>query len=170
MAKNLIDKTDYKILTFLMSNARKSYLEIAREFGISGAAIHQRIKKLEDAKVITGSRININQKLLGYNVCAFLGVKISDPSKQNLVKEAMKEIPEVVAAYFITGKYNLFIKVFCADNDHFMHMLFNKILKIDGISYTETFMILDTVFERDINTETPLTELTEENNLSEQGL
>jgi len=161
MAKNPIDKTDYKILTFLMSNARISYLEIAREFGISGAAIHQRIKKLEDAQVITGSKINVNQKLLGYNVCAFLGVKISDPSKHDSVKNAMRNIPEVVAAYFITGKYNLFIKVFCADNDHFMHMLFNKILKIDGVSYTETFMVLDKIFERDINTEIPVKELIE---------
>ena len=56
MAKISLDAIDRKILGYLIKNARMPFLEIARECGISGAAIHQRVKKLEDAGVIRGSR------------------------------------------------------------------------------------------------------------------
>ena len=56
MVKTNLDATDRKILRFLIKNARTPFLEIARECGISGAAIHQRIKKLEELGVIQGSR------------------------------------------------------------------------------------------------------------------
>ena len=58
--KVTLDATDRKILKFLVKNARMPYLEIARECGISGAAIHQRIKKLEECGVIMGSRMMVN--------------------------------------------------------------------------------------------------------------
>ena len=69
--KVTLDSTDRKILKFLVKNARMPYLEIARECGISGAAIHQRINKLEDWGVIMGSRMMVNPKMLGFDVCAF---------------------------------------------------------------------------------------------------
>ena len=57
MANYHIDQTDQKILSFLVKNARMPFLEIARECGVSGAAIHQRVKRLEANGVITGSRL-----------------------------------------------------------------------------------------------------------------
>ena len=69
-----IDKTDQKILSFLVNNARMPYLEIARECGVSGAAIHQRVKKMEASGVITGSRLLVKPSTLGLNVCAFVRV------------------------------------------------------------------------------------------------
>ena len=65
--KVVIDATDRKILKFLVKNARMPYLEIARECGISGAAIHQRIKKLEESGIIMGSRMVVNPKMLGFD-------------------------------------------------------------------------------------------------------
>jgi len=60
-----IDGIDKKILRFLMSDARKPILEIARQIGISGAAIHQRLRKLESSGLISGSKFIINPKALG---------------------------------------------------------------------------------------------------------
>ena len=77
--KVVLDATDRKILKFLVKNARMPYLEIARECGISGAAIHQRIKKLEESGVILGSRMMVNPKMLGFDVCAFISIRIQDP-------------------------------------------------------------------------------------------
>ena len=68
-SKVVLDATDRKILKFLVKNARMPYLEIARECGISGAAIHQRIKKLEESGIIMGSRMIVNPKMLGFDVC-----------------------------------------------------------------------------------------------------
>lgn len=74
MAKISLDAVDRKILGFLIKNARMPFLEIARECGVSGAAIHQRVKKLEDAGVILGSRLQVNPKAMGYDVCAIIGI------------------------------------------------------------------------------------------------
>lgn len=71
-SKIQIDEIDKKILSYLIKNARIPFLEIARECGISGAAIHQRVKKMEDAGIIEGSRFNVKPKALGYKVCAFI--------------------------------------------------------------------------------------------------
>ena len=54
-----LDAVDRKILSYLVSNARMTYLEIARECNISGAAVHQRVKKLENSGIVSGSRMVI---------------------------------------------------------------------------------------------------------------
>ncbi len=151
MAKFPIDAIDKKILSHLIKNARMPFLEIARECGISGAAIYQRVKKLEEAGIISGSRLEVDPQALGYTLCAFIGIQISDPSLHFVAVEALKEIPEVVECHFITGKYNILIKIHCFDNEHLMHTIFDNILKIKGISQTETYMSLFKAFEREVN-------------------
>ena len=70
MPKTSLDAIDRKILKYLIKNARMPFLEIARECGISGAAIHQRIRKLDDSGVILGSRLIVDPKMMGFDVCA----------------------------------------------------------------------------------------------------
>ena len=69
-----IDGIDKEILRQLMEDARKPILQIANKIGISGAAIHQRLRKLEDAGVIAGSKFIVNPKVLGYTTVAFIGI------------------------------------------------------------------------------------------------
>ena len=73
-----LDRIDQRILSFLVKNARMPFLEIARECGVSGAAIHQRVKKMEGMGIITGSRLLVKPQALGLNVCAFVGVSLSE--------------------------------------------------------------------------------------------
>ena len=81
MAKFVIDEIDQKILTALAKNARTPFLEIARECGVSGAAIHQRFKKMESLGIISGSRLLVKPQSLGLNVCAFVEVNLSPVNK-----------------------------------------------------------------------------------------
>jgi Lrp/AsnC family transcriptional regulator for asnA, asnC and gidA len=80
--KTEIDGIDKTILRALMKDARTSVLEIARAIGISGAAIHQRLRKLESSGLIAGSKFIINPKALGYTTMAFVGVFL-DKAKSN---------------------------------------------------------------------------------------
>ncbi len=105
-----IDKIDRKILKFLIKNARTPFLEIARECGVSGAAIHQRIKKLESSGIILGSRLIVDPKTLGFDVCAFISIRIQDPMLQSQTVGELKKIPEIVECHYITGTYNIMIK------------------------------------------------------------
>ena len=150
MVKTALDATDRKILRYLIKNARTPFLEIARECGISGAAIHQRIKKLEDMGVIQGSRLVVAPKSLGFDVCAFISIRVSDITQQQDTVERMKEIPEIVECHYITGAYNLMVKLYCIDNEHLMRTIFDKILHVQGVSSTQTYMSLNESFQREI--------------------
>ena len=145
-----IDKTDQKILSFLVNNARMPYLEIARECGVSGAAIHPRVKKMEANGIITGSRLIVKPSTLGLNVCAFISVTLSEASKYPEVVAALKKIPEIVECHFVTGKAALLVKLDCFDNDHLMEVLLDTIQNIPFIQATDTMIALDEAFERQI--------------------
>lgn len=150
MPKYQIDQTDRKILTFLAKNARMPFLEIARECGVSGAAIHQRVKRLENAGVITGSRLLVKPQALGFNICAFVSISLSEASKYVDVVQSLRKIPEVVECHFVTGKYALLVKMYCFDNDHLMEVLLNTIQKIPFIQATDTMIALDEAIDRQI--------------------
>ena len=150
MATYHIDQVDQKILSFLVNNARMPFLEIARECGVSGAAIHQRVKRLEKNGVITGSRLMVKPQALGLNVCAFISINISEADKYNEVIANLKKIPEVVECHFVTGKAALLLKVYCLDNDHLMEILLNTIQNIPHIQSTETMSSLDQSIERQV--------------------
>lgn len=145
-----IDQTDQKILGFLVKNARMPFLEIARECGVSGAAIHQRVKRLEASGVITGSRLLVRPQALGLNVCAFVSISLSESNKYPEVIAALKMVPEIVECHFVTGKYALLVKLYCFDNDHLMEVLINTIQKIPYIQSTETMISLDEAIERQV--------------------
>ena len=150
MANYHIDATDQKILGFLVKNARMPFLEIARECGVSGAAIHQRVKRLEANGVITGSRLLVKPQALGLNICAFVSISLSEASKYNEVVASLRQIPEVVECHFVTGKYALLVKLYCFDNDHLMEVLLNPIQKIPFILATDTMIALDESIDRQV--------------------
>ena len=150
MSKYQIDQVDQKILSSLVKNARMPFLEIARECGVSGAAIHQRFKRLEANGVITGSRLQVKPQALGLNVCAYISISLSEATKYPDVIAHLRKIPEIVECHFITGKYAILAKLYCLDNDHLMEVLLNTIQKIPFIQSTDTMISLDTPIERQV--------------------
>ena len=151
MPKIALDAIDRKILKFLIKNARMPFLEIARECGISGAAIHQRIRKLDESGVILGSRLIVDPKMPGFDVCAHIGIIIKDPQQLMQTMEKLRDVPEIVECHFITGSYNILAKLYCLDNEHLMRTIFDGILRIPGVSTTETFISLQEAFQRQVN-------------------
>ena len=150
MSSYHIDAVDQKILSYLVKNARMPFLEIARECGVSGAAIHQRFKRLEANGVITGSRLQVKPQALGLNVCAFVSITLSESTKYPEVIANLKKIPEIVECHFVTGKYAILAKLYCLDNDHLMEVLLNTIQKIPYIQSTDTMISLDEPIERQV--------------------
>ena len=151
MPKIALDAIDRKILKYLIKHARMPFLEIARECGISGAAIHQRIRKLDESGVILGSRLIVDPKMLGFDVCAHIGIIIKDPQQLMQTMEKLRDVPEIVECHFITGSYNILAKLYCLDNEHLMRTIFDGILRIPGVSTTETLISLQETFQRQVN-------------------
>jgi len=145
-----IDGIDKEILRFLMEDARKPILQIANSIGISGAAIHQRLKKLEEAGVVSGSKFILDTKVLGYKTMAFIGIYLEKASSNADAVRELKKIPEVLECHYTTGNWSILIKIICRDNEHLMQLLNQKIQPIAGVSRTETFISLDQQIERQI--------------------
>ena len=145
-----IDGIDKKILRYLMQDARKPILEIARNIGISGAAIHQRLRKLEKSGLIAGSKFIVNPKVLGYTTMAYIGIFLDKAMSNPVAVKQLEKIPEVLECHYTTGNWSILVKVLCKDNEHIMHLLNKKIQQIEGVSRTETFISLDQQIDRQI--------------------
>lgn len=145
-----IDSTDKKIIRMLLDNARMPFLEIARACGMSGAAIHQRVNKLEEAGIIAGSGIKLSPISMGYSTCAFVGVFLDQAQLYHTVLKEMDKIPEIVECHYTTGNYAIFLKLYCKNNQDLMHVLNGQIQKIPGISRTETFISLEQAIGREL--------------------
>ena len=138
-----IDGIDKKILRALMGDARTPVLEIARNVGVSGAAIHQRLRKLEKSGLITGSKFVINPKVLGFTTMAFVGIFLDKAMNNPDAVKQLKKIPEVLECHYTTGNWSILVKILCKDNEHLMYVLNKEIQTIPGVSRTETFISLN---------------------------
>ncbi|MGJ8591864.1 MAG: Lrp/AsnC family transcriptional regulator [Aquaticitalea sp.] len=145
-----IDGIDKEILRALMQDARTPVLEIARKVGISGAAIHQRLRKLENSGLISGSKFVINPKILGYTTMAFVGIYLDKAISNPEAVKQLQKIPEVIECHYTTGNWSILIKILCKDNEHLMHLLNKEIQSIAGVSRTETFVSLAQQIDRQI--------------------
>ena len=147
----VLDGIDKAILRILMQNARTPVQEIARQLDLSGSAVHQRLKKLEDVNLIAGSYLKLNPASLGYSTTAYIGVYLDKAMRNPEAVAQLKKIPEVVECHYTTGNWSILIKILSKNNEHLMQLLNHKIQSIDGVSRTETFISLHQQIDRQIN-------------------
>lgn len=143
-----IDNLDRKILEIVMRNARIPSKDIALVCGVSRAAVHQRIQRMIDIKVIIGSGYNVDPKVLGYTTCTYVGVNLERGAMYRDVVPELEKIPEIVECNYTTGPYTMLIKVYARDNEHLMDLLNNRIQMIPGVTGTETLISLDNSINR----------------------
>ena len=149
-----IDKLDRKILSILSNNARMPFKDVTAECGVSRAAIHQRVQRLQDEAVITGSGYDVNPKSLGYRTCTYVGITLERGSMYKKVVDKIAQIPEIVECHFTTGPYTMLIKLFARDNEQLMDLLNNKLQGIAGVVSTETLISLEQSIKREISVPT----------------
>ncbi|GGE29723.1 Lrp/AsnC family transcriptional regulator [Psychroflexus planctonicus] len=142
MAKFKLDETDHKILGMLIDNTRTPFTDIAKKLLISAGTVHVRVKKMEEAGIITGSSLSLDYKKLGYSFIAYVGIFLEKTSQTQFVLNRINEIPYVTVAHITTGKFNLFCKVRAKNTEHAKQVIF-KIDDIDGVYRTETMISME---------------------------
>lgn len=145
-----IDNLDKKILSILSKNARIPFKEVAAECNVSRAAIHQRVQRLVDNHVITGSGFDVNPESLGYTTCTYVGITLERGSLYKEVVKRLEHIPEVVECHFTTGPYTMLVKLYARDNEQLMKLLNVQLQEIDGVVATETLISLEQSIKREI--------------------
>ena len=145
-----IDSLDKKILNILSKNARIPFKDVAAECNVSRAAIHQRVQRLTDEGVITGSGFDVNPKSLGYSTCTYVGINLERGSMYKQVVERLVHIPEIVECHFTTGPYTMLVKLYARDNEQLMDLLNNQLQDIPGVVATVTLISLEQSVKREI--------------------
>ena len=149
MASQKLDNLDKQILRMIAEDARVPFLEVARACNVSGAAIHQRIQKLNSLGIIKGSKFIIDPEKIGYETCAFIGLNLRNPENFDSVVKRLKDIPEVVECHYTTGDFDLFIKIYALNNHHLLNIIHDKLQPL-GLSRSETIISFNSAISRQL--------------------
>lgn len=149
MAHHNLDSLDKKILKLIAEDARIPFLEVARSCNVSGAAIHQRIQKLNNMGVLKESKFIIDPEKIGYETCAYMGLNLKNPERFDEVVDELKKIPEVVECHYTTGDYDMFIKIYAVNNHHLLNIIHDRLQPL-GLSRSETIISFNSAFSRQL--------------------
>lgn len=145
-----VDKLDLQIIQHLMQDANISYADLGKKLFVSPGTIHVRIKKLQDNGIVSGTRLHVDLKKMGYDVIAFIGIYLEKSSLYDAVAKELKNIPEIVRMNYTTGNYSMFAEIVCRDITQLRRVLHDELQKIKGIERTETFISLEESLNRNV--------------------
>lgn len=143
-----LDELDYQIIRNMMADAGISYADLGKKLFVSGGTIHVRIKKLQDAGIIKGTKLNVDIKKLGHSVIAFIGIYLEKSSLYDTVVKDLQKIPQIVRLNYTTGNYSMFAEIVCKDIEELRWVLHDELQKIKGIERTDTIISLEESFSR----------------------
>lgn len=106
-----LDAVSWRILAELQENARLSFTELGRRVGLTPPAVAERVRRLEEAGVITGYRLELSVERLGYPLLAFVRVASRGVQTAADVTRGVEELPEVLECHHVTGEDCYILKV-----------------------------------------------------------
>jgi len=142
-----LDLTDMHILGILQENCKLPLAKVGEQVGLSAPAVIDRIKKLEDGGVIVDYRAILDARKVGKDVTAFIGVQISHPIAIDTFEGTITQFDDVLECHHVTGQHTLLLKV-KNKNTASLESLIQKIRSIEGVTRTETMVVLSTHTER----------------------
>ncbi|MFD2264956.1 Lrp/AsnC family transcriptional regulator [Lacibacterium aquatile] len=147
MEKPPLDGFDRKILLLLQEDGRMSMTDLAEKVGLSATPCQRRVKRLEEAGLITGYRAQISRTAAGRALTAFVYLKVDNHGEatSNAVQQAMAAMPEVVACYITSGEADFMVELVLPDLAAYEAILFGKFLKMPMIKDVNTTFVLRTV-------------------------
>lgn len=141
------DATDRAILELLQEDCKQPLAVIGQKVGLKAPAVVERIHKLEEAGAITGYVALLDARRLGKDVTAFIGVSTDHPRAIGGLERQVAAIADVLDCHHVTGAHTLMLKV-KTHNTETLEDLIDSIRSLDGVSRTETMVVLSTHTER----------------------
>ncbi|MDY7230373.1 Lrp/AsnC family transcriptional regulator [Hyalangium rubrum] len=142
-----MDAQDYRIIDMLQRDGRATQLEIARAVGLSQPAVAERIRKLEERRVITGYTARVDATKLGNDITAFIGVNIEHPKYFENFAQKVLTLPEVLEAHRVAGQDSYILKVRTANTRTLDQLLVETLRTISGVTRTNTTIVLTSIKE-----------------------
>ncbi len=140
-----LDRIDFELLRLLRQDARLSNKQLAASVGLAQSSCHERLRRLRANGVLAGAHARLDFKQLGYSIAALFMINTSRHERQTIdvMLDELVEIPEVQAAYLITGRYDLVVHVLARDMDHLKTLAYEHFTHRPQISRFETSIIYE---------------------------
>lgn len=144
-----LDRFDQAILRVLATDGRISATELARRIGLSKSPTQTRMKRLEDAGVITAYRAQLDPIKMGQAHVAFVEVRLSDTRETALqaFNKAVQTIPEVEECYMMASRFDYLLKVRTGDIQDYRRVLGERISALPHVASTSTHVAMEAVKE-----------------------
>ncbi len=142
-----LDKIDLKIIHLLQKDAKMKIKEIAAALNMTNTPIFDRIKKLEQANVITGYSARINKEKVGLHLVAFCSITLDKHNQSNIrqFETEVKKLEEVIECYHIAGMVDYMLKVVAKDMVEYQAFIATKLAALDNIGRVQSSFVMTTV-------------------------
>ncbi|MCX6295221.1 MAG: Lrp/AsnC family transcriptional regulator [Bacteroidetes bacterium] len=142
-----IDKIDLKILKILQENAKITNLQLSGEIGLSPAPTLERVKKLENAKLIKGYYTEVNEEALGIGIKAIIQITLTRQIENAIAnfKKEINKIPEIMECYQVTGNADYILIVMLKDIRDFESLISQRLSKMEEIGQMQTMVVLSKI-------------------------
>ena len=145
MTKVLTDK-DRELIALLRINAREPVASLARKLQVSRTTVQDRLRRLEETKVIQGYALKLTEAAAVAGLKAFITIEV-DPKRTQDVVRALVKLPQLESLHTVSGKYDVMGMIAAADADELERVL-DRIGEIAGVNDTESAIILSTKLDR----------------------
>jgi len=135
----VLDDVAKEIIEQLQQDGRRSYAAIGKQVGLSEAAVRQRVQRLIENGVMQVVAVT-DPLQLGFARQAMVGIGVTGALEP--VADALAEMEEVDYVVITAGAYDILAEVVCESDERLLHLISEKIRRIEGVSRTETFMYL----------------------------
>ncbi|CAG9261012.1 Lrp/AsnC family transcriptional regulator [Paraburkholderia unamae] len=142
-----LDATDCRILAVLQNEGRISNLDLAERISLSPSACLRRLRLLEDQGVVERYRASLNREILGFEMEAFVQVSMRNDQESwhERFVSALRDWPEVVGAYVVTGETHYLLRVLAHNLKHYSDFVLNKLYKAPGVMDIRSNIVLTTL-------------------------
>lgn len=142
--KPALDEIDRKVLHTLQEDGRISNAELAKRVGLSRAATHARVRKLERLGVISRYTAIVDPEAVGYELLCLIGVAMTLHSQENIARarKAIAEMPEVLECWHVTGDFDYILKVAVKSRGDLQRFILDRLTPVPGIARVNTSLVL----------------------------
>lgn len=145
-----LDEIDLALLAALQTDATQAYAALGTQVGLTGGSAHERVRKLRDKGVIRRTTVDVDPAAVGRGVLAYVLLQADAWMGDGATGQALAAIADIQEAHIIAGSASLLVKVRTATPERLQAVL-RRLFDIDGVTGTETIVVLETVFERPLS-------------------
>ena len=142
-----LDAIDRQVVAALQADAKISLKSVGEQVGLTAPAVMERVRKLENAGIITGYHACVDARAMGLDIAAFIGVSVYDPARLSDIEDWVEAMPQIMECHHVTGGHTLLLKV-KVKNTNSLERLISRVRSLEGVEGTHTMVVLSSHTER----------------------